>query len=97
MTKPVDLYAAIDLANNMLGMQTVGVTCDGEEVEKPISPCIRAHLVAALGCQCPSNLWASYTNGAVRTHGRLHAVGIKPFADYLRGMADALDPAEPSI
>ena len=91
MTKPIDITAAVDLVNNMVGLETVGVNCDGEEAEMPISPRVRAHFVAVLGSRCPMNLWSG-SDGSVR--GRLHAVGIKPFADYLRAVADVLDPVE---
>ena len=91
MTKPVDVVAVVDLVNNMVGLETVGVDSNGDEHEAPISPRVRAHFVAVLGGQCPLNLW-SYSDGSI--HGRLHMVSLKPFADYLRAVADALDPVE---
>ena len=91
MTSPVDIAAAVDLLNSMVGREAVGVNSDGDEAEVPISPRVRAHLVAVLGSQCPDNLWVSHPDNKVR--GRLHALGTKPIADYLRAVADALDHA----
>ena len=85
---PVDIHAATGFVNILTGFTTVG-EADGETLERPTSPAARAFLLAALGGNCPNNVFTSYI-----THRIVgNPSGLAPMAAFLRGVADFLDPA----
>ncbi len=84
MSDPIkarDQAAALALIDAMIGWTGVGVDSNGDEISRPTSPEVRAHLAAVLGDAC-----MSYGNDA--KPGRREAM-----AAYLRSVADHLDPA----
>ncbi len=87
MTKPVDLHAAAELINDMIGYTYVAVA-DSTEYTRSVSPIVRAHFLAVLGMDCPR--YAFVDGNGVLNLG--HKKPIKPFADYLRGVSDLIDP-----
>jgi len=87
MTKPVDLHAAANLIDDMIGFTIVGVD-DTTDYARPVSPIIRAHFLAVLGKDCPRSAFVE-GNGVLNLG---YKKPIKPFADYLRGVADLIDP-----
>lgn len=85
---PVDIHAAVGFVNILTGFTVVG-EADGEALERPTSPAARAFLLAALGGNCPNTVFTSYV-----THKIIgHPTALLPFATFLRGVADFLDPA----
>jgi hypothetical protein len=76
----VSKYQAEAFVHQILGWEAVGVDGNGDEVTRPNSPLVRSHLEAALGDKCPN-------------HMRDFRDGRGPaLADYLRAVADAIDP-----
>lgn len=72
--------AAEAMVSAMIGWTAVGVDSGGNEVSKPKSPEVRAHLEAVLGDMMPN--WERDNRP-----GRLESL-----ADYLRSVADAISP-----
>jgi len=87
MSDPIkarDQAAALALIDAMVGWTAVGADSNGDEISRPTSPEVRAHLAAVLGDAC-----MSYGNDA--KPGRREAMAV-----YLRSVADHLDPAVPT-
>lgn len=78
--KVKDKRAAQAFVEALIGWTDVGVDHNGDNVSRPTSPALRAHLEAVLGEFTPNY-------GTDGTAGRQAAL-----ASYLRSVADAIDP-----
>lgn len=86
----IDKAAAKHFIELMLGWTSLGSTGD-ESVERPTSPEIQAHLIAALGANI-ANVPA-YAFGRDYPPGPYHHASLS-LASYLRSIADQLDPTQ---
>lgn len=78
-----DLYAARAFVELLIGWTAVGSDSDGNEVSRPTSPQVRAHLEAMLGNRTPGTVYGRNVD-----HPDFVAL-----AAYLRSVADAINPA----
>jgi hypothetical protein len=84
----MDNTQLIAFCNYAFGNRTVG-TADGESVETPHSPELRAFLVARLGDNTPNyGYWLVHRQSDMKV-----AQQAKAFADLLREVADGIFPA----